>query len=115
MTNDYKPEFQTERFDVFRHRVTRNPELVAPRDVYEAWFRDDDIPRSVCEITVWPSTSFGNFIEWVHVCEKHRRNGIATEVMKALEKHLGQLDFEGVTPAGIAFCEAYEKEGVSGA
>ena len=74
----YDPVFQTPRFDVFLTMVVRNPGLGFGRDVYMAWFRDEDVPRSVCEVTL-----FGNFVEWLHVCEQHRRQGIATEVMGA--------------------------------
>jgi GNAT superfamily N-acetyltransferase len=98
----YDPAFQTPRFDVFLVTIVRNPELGFCRDVYTAWFRDEDVPRSVCEVTL-----FGNYVEWLHVCEQHRRSGIATEVLQALEQHLGVLSFEGATEAGDKFVEAY--------
>ena len=98
----YDPVFQTPRFDVFLTMVVRNPGLGFGRDVYMAWFRDEDVPRSVCEVTL-----FGNFVEWLHVCEQHRRQGIATEVLQALEQHLGVLSFEGATEFGEKFVEAY--------
>jgi len=98
-------EFQTERFDVFYVHVERNPQLGCGRDVYMAWHRHEDVPRSVCEVTLW-----GNYIEWLHVCEEWRRNGVATEVMRGLEKNVGELDYSGVTEAGEAFCAAYEKK-----
>lgn len=41
--SDYKPTYQTERFDIFRTTIVRNPRLGAERDVYQAWFRDDDV------------------------------------------------------------------------
>lgn len=109
--SEYKPLLQTKRFDIFHHQVVRNPKMGLPKDVYEAWYRDEDVPRSVCEVTVWASTNphLGNYVEWLHVCEWYRRQGIATEVLEALEKHLGQLSFDGATDAGEAFCEAYDR------
>lgn len=86
-----KPVIRTERFDIFHHVVERNPSLGVPKDVYEAWFHSEDVPRSVCEVTIWKSKSFGNYVEWCHVCEQYRRQGIATEVMRAIENHVGEL------------------------
>lgn len=59
-------------------------------------------------IKVWEKY-LGNYVEWIHVCELYRRQGIATEVLKALQEHLGQLSFDGATESGIGFCEAYQK------
>lgn len=100
--DDYKPDIQTERFDVFLHRVVRNPALGSARDVFTAWFREKDVPRPVCVVTL-----FGNFVEWVHVSERFRRQGIASEVLEGIEKEYGVLHMEGATDAGEAFVEAY--------
>jgi hypothetical protein len=101
---DYNPLIKTKRFDIFHHHVTRNPQLGFGRDVYEAWPHSQDQPRSVCEVTLC-----GNYVEWIHVCEIERRQGIATEVMLALEGVIGCLEADGVTESGIGFCDYYCK------
>ena len=65
--------------------------------------------QPVCIITVYHSR-MGGYVEWVHVDEGERRKGIATEVLRALEKRCETLQMEGVTEAGEAFCEAYFKD-----
>lgn len=107
-TGTYQPFLQTARFDIFHHRVVRNPEMGLPKEVFTAWFRDEDVPRSVCEVTLFPNP-FGLYVEWVHVCEEYRRQGIATEVMRALEKKFGELDMSGATEAGEGFVATYRK------
>ena len=99
--SDYKPVLQTDRFDIFHVHVTRNPNLGCGRDVYMAWARNEDIPRSLCEVTL-----LGNHVEWIHVCEGWRRQGIAREVIAGLECLVGELELEGTTEAGEAFCRA---------
>jgi GNAT superfamily N-acetyltransferase len=100
---------QTKRFDVFRHRVERNPELGLPRDLYTAWSRLDDIPRPLCEVTIFHS-DMGNYVEWVHVCQQHRRQGIATEVLEALREKIGDIIVEGTTDEGDGLCESLNWE-----
>lgn len=107
-TGTYQPFLQTERFDIFHHRVVRNPKVGLPKEMFTAWYRDDDIPRPVCEVILWPNP-YGVYVEWVHVCQEHRRQGIATEVLAALENKLGPFDgLSGATDAGEKFVEAYE-------
>lgn len=96
--------FQTRRFDVFHIYIEREPTIGAGRDVYTAWYRNEDVPRSVCEVTL-----FGNYVEWIHVCETMRRMGIATEVLNGLEKYVGSLTMEGVTESGESFCRSITK------
>ena len=47
------------------------------------------------------------YVEWVHVCETMRREGIATEVLRGLEQHIGELMMDGATDAGDAFCDHF--------
>jgi hypothetical protein len=107
------PIIQTEHFDVFYQFVVRNPEIGKPRHVFSAWYREEDIPRSVCEITIFTSRverslPVSNFVEWIHVCEHFRRSGIATEVLRAVESLFdAPLELSGVTRAGKAFCKSY--------
>jgi len=99
-----KPVLQTKRLDIFRHRVKRNPKLGLPRDLYTAWHRLEDIPRPLCEVVVWPWKN-GNWVEWVHVCQEFRRQGIATEVLDAIKKDLGSVSLSGATSEGEKLCE----------
>jgi hypothetical protein len=48
-----KPVFTTDRFEVFRATCERSQKGCTSRDVYLAFFRDDDVPRPVCTVTVW--------------------------------------------------------------
>lgn len=107
-TGTYQPFIKTQRFDIFHHRVVRNPDLGHPREMFTAWFHGEDVPRPVCEVILGPNP-YGIYVEWVHVCEEHRRKGIATEVVRALEQKLGALDMSGATDAGEGFVAAYKK------
>lgn len=102
-----KPVYQTERFDIFRVQICRNSELGEPRDLFTAWPRKEDISRSLCEATVF-QTPFGNYVEWLHVDEQHRRIGIAREVVSAVEDILGcELIMEAASESGEAFIKSY--------
>lgn len=105
-TGTYQPFIKTKRFDIFHHRVVRNPKLGHPKEMFTAWFHTVDVPRPVCEVILWPNP-FGLYVEWVHVCEEYRREGIATEVLHALEEKFGPLVMCGVTDAGAKFVAAY--------
>lgn len=107
-TGTYQPFIKTKRFDIFHHRVVRNPDVGLPKEMFTAWFHSEDVPRPVCEVILWPNP-YGIYVEWVHVCEEHRRKGIATEVVRALEQRLGALDMSGATDAGEGFVAAYKK------
>lgn len=109
LTEPYLPFLKTKRFDIFKHRVVRNPKQGLPRDMFTAWHHSEDVPRSVCEVTLF-AHPHGIFVEWVHVCEEHRREGIATEVLSAIEKKWGPLVITGATHAGEKFVESYEKK-----
>lgn len=106
---NYSPFLKTKRFDIFKHRVVRNPKQGLPRDMFTAWYRDEDVPRPVCEVILFVHPH-GVFVEWVHVCEEHRRQGIATEVLTALDAKWGPLTITGATIAGEKFVAAYGKK-----
>lgn len=107
----YSPFIKTKRFDIFKHRVVRNPKQGLPRDVFTVWHRNEDVPRPVCEVVLF-FTPYGIWVEWLHVCEEHRRQGIATEVLRALEKKFGEITASGATTAGEKFVAAYQKKPV---
>lgn len=118
MNEAYSPFLKTARFDIFHHRVVRNPELGVPRDMYTAWFHSEDVPKPVCVVTIYTyellepkeNSQFSRFVEWVEVTSDHRREGIATEVLTALEAAIGQLNLSGATDEGEAFCAVWEKK-----
>lgn len=96
------------RYTIYRSTVLRDPEIGYPRDVYQAWDRDYDVPYPVCMVTINPDAgSLGNYIEWIWTHELHRRKGVATEVLRAIEEVIGSVTIEGVTDAGKAFEGAY--------
>ena len=47
------------------------------RTVFQAWFHSEDVAKPVCIVTI--NESFADFVEWVHVDEQYRRQGIATD------------------------------------
>lgn len=106
-TGTYQPFIKTKRFDIFHHRVVRNPDLGHPKEMFTAWFHGEDVPRPVCTVILWPNP-YGLYVEWVQVCDTYRRKGIATEVLHALETKLGALDMGGATDAGEKFVAAYK-------
>lgn len=95
---------RTERFDIFRVDVEREPAMGIGRTVYMAWHHSEDIPRPVCTVTIGPMF---NYVEWINVEEGFRRQGVATEVLKAIEDVIGECQLDAVTSEGLAFCEAY--------
>lgn len=99
------PAFRTARFDVWHSQIIRSERLGGcPRDIYTAWFHSEDVARPVCEVVIWEQTLY---VEWVHVCELYRRQGVAKEVLAGLERHLGvELEMDAVTDAGEAFLAA---------
>ena len=101
----YQPIIQTKRFDIFHTHITRNPLLGAGRDVYTAWYRNDDVPRPVCVVTL-----FASYVEWIEVTQILRREGIATEVLEGLELKYGLLNYESASEEGEAFCESYGRD-----
>ena len=110
IANDWKVLLSTERFDIHGSAITRSENLGGhERHVYQAWHHTEDVARPVCIVTIWES--FGNYVEWIHVEEQFRREGIATEVLRAIEETIGgNVSFEGATVEGIAFCDHYESK-----
>lgn len=104
---DYATAFKTERFAVSHVHCERNDDFgFAGRDVYIAFHRDEDLPRPVCVVTLFDATAV-NWVEWVEVPTDERRKGIATEVLRGLEQHVGSLELSGVTDEGEAFVNAF--------
>lgn len=109
-TNWAHGPIRTERFTIFSHEIPRDEKLGGvPRTVFQAWFHSEDIPKPVCIVTV--NESFMDFVEWVHVDEQYRRQGIATEVVRAIECVIPGIVLDGATDAGDAWCDYYDRLG----
>lgn len=104
-----KPKYKirTNRFDIFGDEVFRDESLGNPRTVFQAWHHSEDIPRPVCIVVV--NQCFGNYVEWAETFDGFRRQGIATEVLRAIELEIGGITIHAVTESGTAFCDAYEE------
>ena len=106
----------TKRFLIFKSEIERPPRIGKSRDVYQAWFHSEDVPKPVCVVTLnshdklldWCDEN--HYLEWIHVDEQYRRRGVATEVINALVRELGDIAMEAATDAGEAFCNAYLKQ-----
>lgn len=70
-----------------------------PREVFVAFHRHIDLPQPVCIVTVFISMGV-RYVEWVEVPEPHRRQGLASEALEAIEAQIGTLFMDGVTEAG---------------
>jgi len=100
-------KIRTERFDIHRQEIRRDEKLGdICRTLFHAWHHSEDIAKPICFVTV--NESFSNYVEWIHVDESFRRQGIATEVLRAIETEIGTVMIDGATEAGEAFCDAYD-------
>ena len=97
---------RTRRFDIFAHEIFRDPAVGHSRTVYQAWFHSEDVPRPVCILTV--NHGCMDYVEWIYVAEDYRREGIATEVLRACELYRkAEFTMDGTTEAGEAFVSHY--------
>ena len=104
----YEP-INTDRFIIYSHEIQRPEQLGGMcRTVFQAWFHSEDIPRPVCVVTI--NESLMDYVDWVHVDEAFRRQGIATEVVRAIEGVIPGITLTGVTEAGEAWCDYYERK-----
>lgn len=104
-----KPVFSTERFDVFHLNCERND--IDNKDVFVALCNKDDVAAVVCTVTIHSSRVVQPYVEWVEVREQDRRQGYATEILRAIEKHLDtELVMDGASDAGDAFVESFCSE-----
>jgi GNAT superfamily N-acetyltransferase len=104
----YEP-ISTERFVIYSHEIQRPQKLGGMcRTVFQAWFHSQDIPRPICIVTI--NESMCDYVEWVHVEEEFRRQGIATEIIHAIEGVIPGITLEGATDEGEAWCDYYERK-----
>lgn len=103
--SEYKPTYRTPRFDIFHTTIVRNPRLGVEREVYQAWFRDEDVCHPICVVTI---SSYTMYVEMVEVNPIYRRQGIATEVLECLTDKLGVLRMDAATDDGERFLDAWK-------
>lgn len=100
---------ETERFTIFSHEIQRHSRLGGmSRTVFQAWFHSEDVPKPICIVTI--NECLMDYVEWIHVDESYRRQGVATEVLRAIESIIPGITLDGATDEGEAFCEAYNKK-----
>lgn len=106
-----RPAITTDRLNVFD--ITLIPShLNTDRRVFIAFRNNDEQPTPVCTAVVMQPTATSllthPWIDWLETSSEHRRQGYATELLKAIESRIGPCHFEGATEAGEAFCVAIE-------
>lgn len=95
----------TERLTITHASCERNEDAwLLSRDVFIGFHRSLDVTQPIVIVTLW-----GNYVEWIQVAEKFRRQRYATEAIQALEAAVGELFLEPVTDAGVAFVEHMER------
>lgn len=109
---DQQP-IRSARFEIHKHTINRPKETGGcPRTIYHAWFHTCDVPKPVCIVTInrfSTLTSSFNYVEWIHVDEDFRRQGIATETLASIASQLGRLLIDGATDEGEAFCSHFQQ------
>jgi hypothetical protein len=107
MTAD-SPAFETSRLRVFEVAV-KPTNIHSVRRLFVAFRLDDESPGVAATVLMWDAAQSGSHLPWVDWLETStscRRDGIATELVEGIERHLGaQLDLSPVTAEGGAFCE----------
>lgn len=107
----HHPVFQTDRLDVFKIVIVRNPKLGSPRTVYQGWHRKEDVPRPIVTLTLSPGTTIGDYVEWIETTDQYQEEGFASELWEGVESHLKtQLVGEGVTVKGEKFFKSIERD-----
>ena len=109
-TQQMNPFIVTARLNVFAFHV-KPTHLLETKWVYLAWRTDQECAYPVATCTVFEAESLGGvYVEWLDVSEQHRRQGIATELMLALDaKCGGKLIYEGATEAGDVLIARLER------
>lgn len=96
-----RPDFETDRLMVFRAEFQPSP-LHRPRALFFGVRTDADCPMAVVFATVWFDAGIlGNHLELIETSELHRREGLATELWRGIEKQYGiELTGTPTTDAG---------------
>jgi hypothetical protein len=106
-----RPEFSTDRFDVFHTNCQFNNDDHSGRDIYLAYERDEYMQAPVCTIVIFPNYTIRDSavhrMDWIETHEEWRGCGAATEVLLALQKHIGPILSSGpTTPQGYCFLKS---------
>lgn len=110
------PTMETGRLRLWRVPIVPDPsQQHEPRDHWFGVRTDTDCPMAVVHATVWPGDVFGDgcvgYLELIETSALHRREGLASEMLRALQAHYGgELSASPATPEGEAWCEAMERE-----
>jgi len=105
-----KPAFTTKRLVVFQMSMVISETLCAPRYLFVAFPREDDMPRVICTMLV---TQAGTatphpWLDWIATDEDFRRKGFAAEMWAGVVEHIGPLIADGASKAGDALCKKME-------
>lgn len=99
----------------------RLDEPVAPwsspgiRWVVEFWVPDMAYPIGQAWVMdIPPSPGFENtkldpYLDWLYVMDEYRRKGIAGKLLDACRGRWPNMNYDGATDAGEAFCDSYDK------
>ena len=104
-----EPTFNTDRLRVWELYLKPHADN-HPRAVYLACWNNQDRPCEIATATLWPETPLlgGAYLEWIEVVD--RRQGVAVELLLAIEKRLGKaLIVDGTTPEGDALEAAWRR------
>jgi GNAT superfamily N-acetyltransferase len=94
---------RTDRLDIYLMIIPEREPGIHERDQFIAFHRFEDRPRMVGHMMI----GLIGDVEWIEIDHKLRRQGYGRELFEAVYKyHDGFINAEGVTPEGIAFCEA---------
>ena len=108
LANDQMNEQKaTEQLVVFRTALPRPVQqngLI--RRVYFAFDAQSE-EKQLAAFVVVSECGYGNYVEWIHVHEDRRREGIATRVLRCIEERASELVLTGTTPEGKTFTEYY--------
>lgn len=80
-----------------------------------AYHADVDHPMLVGNMLVTVEGMCGMFVDWLEVAELYRRQGFGRELFQGVRAYVRdklacELVYDGVTPAGVAFCEKMYSE-----
>ncbi len=56
----------------------------------------------------WVVMNYGPYVDWLHVMEGHRRQGIGTALLKAITKRWPNVEFDAFTESGELFLGSNE-------
>lgn len=70
----------------------------------EYWWEEMAYPVA----QAWVVTNYGPYIDWLHVMDGHRRQGIGTALLKAITERWPDVEFDAYTESGELFLASSE-------